>query len=193
MASDENDIVSCFKNNFFDHYTNLCRYVSRFVKDRNTAEDIVQDVFTTVWAKRNDIDFSRPLKPLLYKYARNKALDCLKSKSMKVVTPQADPTLQSLDRYVTRLIINQLDEELDFRELDREILSCIDRLPEKCRTIYNLSRRENLKNREIAEQLGISVKTVERQIAKALSEIKNHLVNTGLLPALILTVLLLKK
>lgn len=193
MAAYENNIVSCFKNNFIDHYVNLCLFVCRFVKDKNIAEDIVQDVFANVWNKRNEIDFNRPLKPLLYKYARNKALDCLKSKSMINDSARQGSTLQSLDSYVTKLIVNQLDEELDFRELDREIMSCIQRLPLKCRTIYNMSRLHNLKNREIAENLGISVKTVEREIAKALTEIKNHLVNTGLLPALILTVLLLEK
>lgn len=178
----KNKIYVEFKELFLTHYTPLCRYAFRYIKDADGAEDVVQDVFTSIWAHRDSIDFSLPIKPLLYKYTRNKALNYLKSSASNAVQLNFD----LLDKYVESLVINQIESQLNVKDLNQEIQKSIDKLPKQCQKVYNLSRVSNLKNKEIAANLNINIKTVEKHISKALSEIRDHLCKKGLLSALAL-------
>lgn len=182
-----------FKNIFLEHYSILCTYAFRLVKDAVVAEDIVQDVFAAVWARREEIDFSSSIKPLLYKYTHNKALDYLKSSSYNTERLDENNIYSMLDIYVQNLIVNQPEDDLNFRELNEEILKCIDNLPDQCKNVYKLSRFSNLKNKEISDTLCISIKTVEKHISRALSEIRRYLDEKGLLSLLLLAILFFKK
>lgn len=189
--SKENNIYY-FQKIFLKYYTLLCIYAFRYVKDSNIVEDIVQDVFTSVWEKKSDIDFSLPIKPLLYKYTHNKALDYLKSSSFKIEKLEEYTGFEALDSYVRNLVTNQAEEDFNLKELNTEIQTCISRLPDRCKEVYNLSRINNMKNREIADKLGINIKTVEKHISKALYEIRQHLDKKGLLPILAFAVFYMK-
>lgn len=70
-------------------------------------------------------------------------------------------------------------DELSFNDIEREILECVSQLPERCKEVFLLSRHDNLKNREIAEKLEISIKTVEKHISLALQTLNNHLKKKG--------------
>lgn len=190
--STEIDINIYFKDIFLKYYSPLCAYTFRFIKDSDIVEDIVQDVFTTVWQKKDEIDFSLPLKPLLYKYTHNKALDYLKSSSFNTERLEEHTGYAALDSYIRDLVVNQAEDDLNLKELNKEIQACIDGLPEQCKRVYNLSRTENLKNREIAEKLDINIKTVEKHISKALFDIRKHLDKKGLLPILAFAILWIK-
>jgi len=185
MESNGIYVYEYFKNIFLEYYNPLCLYALKYVKNTEVAEDIVQDVFASVWSHRNDLDLSLPIRPLLYKYTHNKAIDHLKNKSSNIERLD-NTTYKQLNDYIDTLIINQPDEILNFNELNKEIQKYIDRLPDQCRIIYNLSRVANLKNREIAEKLNISIKTVEKHISKAISEIRKHLHDEGFLSLLII-------
>lgn len=190
--STEHDIYTYFKKLFLKYYSPLCIYTLRYIKDTDVTEDIVQDVFTTMWIKRDEIDFSLSVKPLLYRYAHNKALDYLKSNTFKTDRLDEYTSYASLDSYIRNLITNQTEEDINLNELNAEIQTCIETLPEQCKKVYCLSRVKNMKNKEIADQLGINIKTVEKHISKALSEIRGYLDKKGLLPILAFAILYLK-
>ena len=92
-----------------------------------------------------------------------------------------------LDQYVSSYMQNS-EQSLLLKELEEEIMSYINTLPPQCHKIFMLSRSYGLKNREIAEQLNISIKAVEKQISKALSGLKEYLIQRDLFPLLVLAV-----
>lgn len=171
-----------FKKLFIEYHTPLCIYAYQYVVDHDVAKDIVQDVFHDLWIKFDSIDFSYTPKPLLYKYTRNKAIDYLKNVVSK--------NNLSADDYA-RYLLNDPDEEINFRELSEAIQMCIDQLPPRCRNIYVLSRVKGLKNREISDELGISVKTVEKQLSKALNTIKTYLIDNGFVISLSVSIFIM--
>jgi RNA polymerase sigma-70 factor (ECF subfamily) len=168
------------KNSFLEFYSALCSYAYRYVENTANAEDIVQDVFLDVWRKRNEIDLSLPLKPLLYKLTKNKSIDFLRSAYYKEINLEDYKEINSLEEYVRSLIVSQ-EDQLHMEELTQTIQQCVEELPEQCQKVFILSRVTGLKNKEIAEQLDVSVKAVEKQITKALHEIRKHLKRKGLL------------
>ena len=168
------------KNYFEEIYTKyfkvLYLFSLRIVEDPSSAEDIVQDVFMECWSKRRIIDTSTSLKPFLYKLTYNKSLDFLKRSENK----NTNLSLHKIS-FLDTLFYSTftLDEQLHTNEIGKEINSCISLLPDRCREIFLLSRKKNLKNKELAEKLGISLKAVEKHISKALQEIRTHLLRTG--------------
>lgn len=170
-----------FREIFLKYYEPLCAYAYRYVRQRNTAEDIVQEIFGNFWEKRDRIDFTAPLKPLLYTAIRNKAIDYLRNSGQCEIVLDDSSTGMALDRLADRLIFNQQEEEFDYRLLTERIRKCVDQLPEQCRKIYLLSRHADKTNKEIAALAGISIKTVEKHITHALSAIRKQLTAEGFL------------
>lgn len=178
----EVEALLCFRQLFDQYYRSLAGYAYRFVGDWGEAEDIVQDIFCALWEKREEIDFSRPLSPYLYRAVYNRSLNLIRSALIqyRVEAPG------TLDEQIQREIINyNQHDELLLKEMETEIRAFIDMLPSQCRIIFRLSREEGLKNREIAERLRISEKAVEKQISKALKGLRAYLARTGLLLLLV--------
>ncbi|MDL2255757.1 RNA polymerase sigma-70 factor, partial [Parabacteroides sp. OttesenSCG-928-K15] len=162
----------------FDHYfEQLVLYAFRFLNDWQAAEDMVQEVFLSLWINRSDVDFTEPMKPYLYKATYNKAMNYITSFS---VQKRVNPA--TTDELINQVIMkfNQYDNLLA-KEIMHEITSCFETLPPQCQKVFMLSRQEGMKNRKIAELLGISEKTVEKHISKALSGIRQHLADLDLL------------
>lgn len=172
--SEENKELQYFQNAFLEYFDPLCFYAFRYVENTDASEDIVQDVFFDIWTNKSKIDFSRPLKPLLYKLTKNKSIDFLRSARHHEEKLDESTEGLILESYVRDMIINQ-EDLICLQELSQEIQSCVDNLPEQCKKVFMLSRTAGLKNKEVAEHLGISIKAVEKQITKALSEIRLHL------------------
>lgn len=160
-----------FEDLFNDYYASLVNYSYKFVNEKSVAEDIVQDVFMALWIKKDDIDFSNPIKPYLYKATHNKSLNYLGS-----LQPTQSIESCDVDTQIHHEIIqyNQSDSLL-LKEVSKEIALFVETLPPQCKRVFKLSRTENKKNKEIALLLGISEKAVEKQISKALSELRLHL------------------
>lgn len=174
-----------FEEIYVSYFKVLHLFALRMVKDNIAAEDIVQDVFTDCWAKRGYIDISKSLKPYLYKTTYNHSLDFLKLSENNNV-PISDK-LSLLDDILYATFTT--DDQLHLSDISREMAAGIDSLPQRCKEIFLLSRENNFKNREIAERLDSSVKAVEKQIAKALQDLKSHLVKAGYLISWILLML----
>jgi len=167
--------IKVFEELYIAHYESLCYYAQRFVLDLETSREIVQDVFVRIWEKRATLLGEESLKSYLYKSVRNKCLDYLKHLNIeyeyekKRISEMQEPGSDSS---------NMEDQPLDgliTEELRNAIQRAIENLPEKCREIFELSRYEGLKYREISEELKISVKTVETQMYRAIKSLKEQL------------------
>lgn len=164
----KNGDKASFDEVFRYYYSDLVNYCNRYVNDDDSAKEIVQDIFTKLWFKHEDININVSLKSYLYKAVRNHAINHLNYIRQRERFQQYIG-FPSMSNQNTPL--NKLQEEDIKIRLDRTILT----MPDKCREVFELKRFEGLKNKDIAEQLGISLKTVEKHIAKAISLLKDTL------------------
>lgn len=180
----ENELAT-FKELFDVYYPSLLIYAYQKVNDKETAKDMVQDVFLSLWIHKKQIDFNLPLQPYLFRAVHNQCLNYLRSRHVALSVGGQQASLL-LHREIVQY--NQHDTLL-LNELADEIALFIQTLPAQCRKIFRLSRQSGLKNKEIAELLGISEKTVEGHLSKALRELRVHLVKAGLLSFLLFLLL----
>lgn len=166
-----------FKELFDMYYHSLLIYAYQKVNDRAVAEDMVQEVFLSMWAHREQIDFDMPLRGYLFRAVHNQCVNYLQSCHFALSVSGNEASVW-LHREIVEY--NQHDTLL-LKELADEIFFFIDTLPEQCRKVFKLSRQDGLKNKEIAALLGISEKTVESHIGKALKDLRAYLLKAGLL------------
>ena len=145
------------------NYRPLCLYALHYVHDTASCEDIVQECFATLWEKFEQGFPIANRRAYLYMSVRNRCLDHLRRKGI--------PT-ESLKPYDTYGIIDDDDAE-ERSQIEAKLWTAIDSLPEKCRQVFLMSKRDGLKYEEIAQELGLSVNTVRNQISKALNVLKN--------------------
>lgn len=181
-SAKEKGMLTLFHSLFQQFFQPLVVYAYRHVNDWEVSEDIVQDVFMSLWIRKSEIDFDAPMRPYLYRATYNKSVNYLNTalSQYQVSLPE------SLDDLLNREILsyNQHDMLL-LKEISREIDVAIEALPPQCRNIFRLSRDKNMKNKEIASLLHISEKAVEKHITKALSHIRQHLKKMDLLALLL--------
>ena len=154
MKSSEFDIY------FRKLYLPLGMFALRMVEDADVAEDLVANTFANVWQKMVEGLEIGNFKAYLYQSVRNECLVFLRNKKETV----------GLEN-----ILEIDDETIDTSERDAKIWKAIDQLPEKCRQVFLLSKRDGLSNEEIAQEMGISIKTVKNQMTKAFSRLRESL------------------
>jgi RNA polymerase sigma-70 factor (ECF subfamily) len=147
------------------HYAYLCRAVYRVLPDSHRAEDLVQEVFLDLWRKRDRLQINQSVRAYLRRAAVNKTLNFIRDQKLAVADESQLP-------YDLRTDEAGAQQQLQVAELQAEIDQAIQGLPERCRIIFGLSRFEDMSNQAIADALGISVKTVENQMTKALRLLK---------------------
>ncbi len=170
---DFNDVV--FDNIFRDYYKSLRAYAFRYVGDLFAAEDIVQDVFFQLWEKRNELQKINSIRSYLFTSVFNKASNY--SKHRKIVEKYksgSKSAFSELEDYYHQQI-NDVTESILALELEHRIAEIINDFPEQCKNVFLLSREKGLKNQEIADKLGVSIKAVEKQITKALMIMRENL------------------
>lgn len=155
------------KQLFFRYYAELCNSIRRYVSDADTAEDLVQQVFIRLWEKREQLDIEHNVGGYLQRMAIREALMYLRRRNLLEFTAEA-PLQTPADTETG-------EQQLLYSELAETISKAIERLPAACRTVFQLSRFESLSYREIAQELGISIKTVENQMGKALQRLREVL------------------
>ncbi|GEC71219.1 RNA polymerase sigma-70 factor, ECF subfamily [Flavobacterium flevense] len=145
-------------------------YVAAYnlVKDRSVCEDIVQEVFISLWQRREKLQIKTSLKSYLYTSTVYKVYDHF-SKNKKMLKDEL------FDNFENKIEASNPETKLMHEELIRHLDAIVDSLPDKCREVYKLSRENMLSNKEIAEQLNISQRTVEGHISKALKILKESL------------------
>lgn len=162
---------------FFNfYYPGLCVYAQiNYLLIEDEAKDIVQDVFVKFWNEREKIDIHFSVRSYLFTSVKNKCLDLLRKKNRS-------GTVQEIS--TDKNIVDDSYDSYIFSELKTMFMNSLSKLPERCREIFELSRLSGLKNREIADKLNLSEKTVENQVTKALHILKEEL--KEYLPLLIL-------
>lgn len=159
--------ISDFEILFKEFYNDLCNYALKYTKNKEDAEEVVQNVFFKIWGKRSFIDVQISTKSYLYICVRNKCLQNINhNKVVKIY-----------EKYVEKEQRNYFEtphEEMVFEETLAILNEIINNLPKKANTIFTLSRFKGLKNKEIAEKLQISIKTVEANITIALKTLRTY-------------------
>jgi len=173
-------IEAGFENLFRSHFKGLHSYAITIVKDEAIAEDIVQQTFFRLWEKRETMGEIRSLTAYLYRSVHNESLNYLRH--VKVKSAYQQFTVQQMNDQE-----HSAAQRIGLKELEQRLDKALKELPEQCRTIFQMSRFEELKYREIADRLGLSVKTIENQMGKALKMLRLQLVDY--LPAMILVFL----
>jgi len=175
--------ISFFEELFQLYYRQLLVYAYKFVDDRYTAEDIVQEVFLTLWNKREELDFEESIKPYLYKLTYNKSINYINSFAVR----QRIENSEDID-FKLSMEISDGDpyETLLLKDITELIDTYIDTFPPQRKKVFLLSRKDGLKYKEIAAMFDISEKAVEKHISKALTDIRQYLIETGLISVLFL-------
>jgi len=150
------------------HFAGMCFFAQKYVKDYDTAREIVQSAFISLWEKRETIDMDRAVKSYLTTVIHNKCTNHLRDNR------KFDHNILHIENLLEVPEYDGADSMVE-SELKAQIDSSIADLPEKCREIFVLNRYENLKYQEIADKLQISVKTVETQMSKALQHMRIRL------------------
>ena len=165
----QNGVDAAYKYLYDQHYQILCHVAAQYVKDDFLAETIVGDVIFHLWEVRETIEINTSVRSYLMTCVRNRCIDYLKSQYHKREVAHSDTGLR--DFPVLQYVKDDdypLGKLLE-KELEDEIMNAINRLPDECRRVFNMSRFENRKYEEIAQELKISVNTVKYHIKHALA------------------------
>ena len=152
---------------FRKYYSFLCKSVHRIISDEQITEDLAQEVFYELWKKREKLHINSSLKAYLKRAVINKALNYIRDQKIDLRNAPAKEDLKSKGiTVIQKIAVDDLQQKID---------QAIDSLPERCRLVFVLSRFEEMSYQQIADQLGISIKTVENQISKALKSLRKAL------------------
>ena len=165
-----NDDYTSYNKLFVRYYSRLCCYVYRLLGEKEDAEDVVQDLFLTLWNNRKKIAIGENVSGYLYKMARNLALNHIRTRTnYKTV----------LENWEEQLFYYE-ENPLETEEFRMALYNCINLLPGRCKEVLLLHRVKGLKQKEIADQLSISVKTIKNQIWVSLQRLKKCLEVKGI-------------
>lgn len=163
------DDEAAYKELFMEMHASLINFSRSFVQQKEVAEEIVSDILMTVWEKRKDLERIENLRVYLYISARNHSLKYL-VKQKKINSVQ----LEDLDVMLATSNLNP-ESLLISKEMVQRVRAAIEQLPPKCKMVFQLSKEDGLKYKEIASILNISVKTIDNQLAIALQKISKAL------------------
>lgn len=159
---------AAFEKLFYEHYEMLCRFGFKWIQDSDQVEEIVQEAFVGIWEKRDALNITGSFRSYLFSTIRNACLNYIKH--MKVRNEHQSHVLAS-----SNANLDSADRLLEASELQSAINRAVEELPERCRAVFKLSREEGKKYSEIAQELDISIKTVENQMGKALKTLRAEL------------------
>jgi RNA polymerase sigma-70 factor (ECF subfamily) len=159
-----------FEQVFKTHFKRLHAYAFTILRDEVEAEEMVQQVFFKLWERNENLSLSGSVSSYLYRAVHNESLNYIKHQKVR----------SNHQLHVAYSMKNEVEhpaKKVMAGELEKKIHTALNELPEQCRTIFQMSRFDELKYREIADKLGISVKTVENQMGKALKLLREKLVD----------------
>jgi RNA polymerase sigma-70 factor (ECF subfamily) len=162
-AGDENALKTIYRY----YYQKLCVYMLNFTTDRNLAEDVVQDTFLKFWDKRASLKLDGSISAYLYRITHNNFIDNYRK------AKRWDQELENFRLASLSQLIDDDNEDLFDQRLVM-VQEAIAQLPERCKEIFLMSKEKGLRYQQIADELDISIKTVENQIGKALQLIRTH-------------------
>lgn len=166
---DEQEELRIYEELFRRNYQRLCQRVHRITCDADAAEDIVQDVFVSLWNSEQRLHIATP-EAYLYKAAINKALNYASSQKRRTELDAQYGEGQSL-------AVNSTELYIQLQETQQKVQQAIETLPPMCRKVFLLSRYEEMSHKEIADFLSVSTNTVDNHIKKALAVLRKVLLS----------------
>jgi RNA polymerase sigma-70 factor (ECF subfamily) len=163
-----NGDIGQFESLFRSSYVSLVRYAKTLIKDHDTAEEIVQDLFFKLWQDKEKLKIESSLNGYLFRSVHNRCLHYIEHNRV-------------VERHAEEMAYQPADTQespsdiLNYKELQEKIATILERLPERCGKIFTMNRFEGLKYTEIAEKLSVSIKTVEANMGRALKEFRKEL------------------
>jgi RNA polymerase sigma-70 factor, ECF subfamily len=172
------DHAALFEEIFKTHFRGLHLYAAAIVKSEAIAEEIVQNIFLGLWERKEQVPEVQSIAAYLYRVVHNESLNYIKH--AKIKAKHREHTVNNSNEY------DAATDPAAIKELQQRIDAALLELPEQCRTVFQMSRFEDLTYRGIADKLGISLKTVEKQMGKALRLMRIKLAE--FLPVLLLII-----
>ena len=158
--------IEAFECYYQEHYKSFFLMAYKYLKDSSQAEEIVNDVFLKIWEDGSKINIETSLKSYLYRSIINRCINLIHKNKKE---------------QVKRVELNSLPEEgyelkqIEETELQLRLYAAIDKLPDQCKKVFEMSWFEDLKQQEIADKLGISIKTVKNHITLALKQLNKSM------------------
>lgn len=173
-----------YKLLFRKYYTNLLFYATRIVGEEE-AEDVVQDVFVELWRRQESMTVGGQIQAFLYRAVYTRALNVLKHRDIKNSYEAVMLEIHQKRIEFYQPDSNDVVKRIEDGELRKELFDAINELPDKCKMVFKLSYMHDMKNKEIAETMGISLRTVEAHMYKALKLLRDRLGYLNLMTALL--------
>ncbi len=170
-----------FKELFQEYYGVLCHFSERYVLDLAVAEDIVQEIFTKLWEKKEGIVITTSIKSYLFQTTKNYSLNYIKRHAVQ-------KKYEAHKKYVDKNSF--FYEAMEAEEINLFLYKAMDLLPPKCRQVFQMSRIEDKTHDEIAQKMGITKKTINNQLGKALKIIRKYLVDNEIITFLLVLCLM---
>ncbi len=159
------DDKKAFDQLFLKYYSDLCRFAITFLNESDEAEDVVQKIFIRLWENRNKLIIPKNEKAFLYRSVYNECLNSVRNKNTRE---------RNYLQYFLELDTSPSEQDPN-PEIHKIVNRSINNLPVKCQEIFILNKIEGLTQKEISEYMGISAKTVENQVANAISKLRVEL------------------
>ncbi len=160
--------LKAYRYLFDNHFADLCNFLLIYLHDRNLAEELALDIFAYVWEKREDIEIKSSFRNYLFTAAKNQAVSHFRKQQKHFFTDLGLEAPDAIDPISAEHIIEN-------EELQQMINNAIDSLPAQSKRIYQMAWEQNLSYKEIADELGLSVKTVENHVGIALRKLRERL------------------
>lgn len=174
LNSFRNGDEQVFEQIFNCNYEKIVGFCIQFIPDKDEAKNIAQQAFIKLWLNRSKVQTISGIQAFLYTAAKSECLNFLRHERYKFDYQQN--VIQEKEKKLNQEILESFQfDKLEYKELEEMIHSALNKLPEKCRMVFEKSRFECKKNREVAEELGIAVKSVEANITRALKILRKEL------------------
>ncbi len=168
MTTDDRILKIEFEKLFREHFTALCYFARKYLGDHDSSKEIVHSVFIRLWENRSSFDWDKSAKSYLFTSVYNRSMNFIRDNKKFVASESPEIREEVTDT-------SAFSDTLEVAELEGRIKTALQRLPGKCREVFELNRFEGKKYAEIASLLNISVKTVETQMSKALKILRDEL------------------
>lgn len=163
------DDERAFQTLYERYWENMYAYVYNRLHDREASEEVVQNVFFSLWEKRHVLEVTSSLPGYLFAASKHGLLNIIRAERVRV-SYAADFSV-----FMAQQHDYSNEEWQNLKDLERAVEESLAQLPEKCRTIFNMSRRQHLSIQKIASQLNLSTKTVENNLTQALKHLRTSL------------------
>lgn len=164
-----------YKEIFELYYVPLCYYARKFGLDHYESEEVVQQVFLKIWERRKKLLLEKSIQSYLYQSVKNEGINYLKQKKAFAKNKEEYTLKIKESEFFSMISEEDGTSAILARELEQKVNDAIEKLPEKCKEIFLLSRKEYLTMKDIADKLDISVNTVQKQISIAIFKLKDML------------------